>query len=42
MYSNQYIPILLTVYNNVSMKNVIKRVKEFYTRRNFRFTLDDF
>ena len=28
MYSNQYIPILLTVYNNVSMKNVIKRVKE--------------
>ena len=27
IYSKPYIPILLTVCNNISMKNVIKRVK---------------
>ena len=27
MYSKPYIPILLTVYNNINMKKVIKFVK---------------
>ena len=41
VYSKPYIPILLTVCNNTSKKNVIKRVKSLnsynWYRRNFDF-----
>ena len=37
VYSKLYIPILLTVRNNVAMKNVIKRIKSVKVLNQFIF-----